>query len=74
MLNKVIEIISEKLSIDASLINRNSRVIEDLGLDSLDLVELVIALEDEIGTAIPNDVLQNIETIDDVVKFLEKNS
>ena len=71
MLNDVVEIISEKLSVEASSITADSNIIEDLGADSLDIVELVMALEDEIGTAIPDDEIVNFKTVGDVVKFLE---
>lgn len=71
MLNNVIEIISQQLSIDASSISAQSSIVGDLGADSLDIVELIMALEDEIGTEIPDDKVVNFKTVGDVVKFLE---
>lgn len=71
MLNNVIEIISQQLSIDASSISAQSSIVGDLGADSLDIVELIMALEDEIGTEIPDDEVVNFKTVGDVVKFLE---
>lgn len=71
MLNNVIEIISQQLSIDASSISAQRSIVGDLGADSLDIVELIMALEDEIGTEIPDDEVVNFKTVGDVVKFLE---
>ena len=71
MLNNVIEIISQQLSIDASSISAQSSIVGDLGADSLDIVELIMALEDEIGAEIPDDEVVKFKTVGDVVKFLE---
>lgn len=71
MLNKVVEIISDKLSLDANTITSESKIIEDLGADSLDIVELVMALEDEVGIEIPTDEILTFVTVGDVVQYLE---
>lgn len=73
MLNKVVEIISEKLSVDASSVTMDSHILNDLGADSLDVVELVMALEDEVGTEIPNEEVLKFQTVGDVVKYLESS-
>lgn len=71
MLDKVVEIMSDLLSLDANTVTSESKIIEDLGADSLDIVELVMALEDEAGTEIPTEVIETFVTVGDVVKYLE---
>lgn len=70
---KVIQLISEKTQIDSSSITESSNFIEDLNLDSLDMVELMMNLEDNFGIEIPEDETENLKTIGDVVKYLEAN-
>ena len=69
-IEKLIELISEQLNIDPSEINESTRITEDLGADSLDIVELLMTLEDEYGISIPDDEVQEIKTIGDVEKYL----
>lgn len=71
MFDKVVEIMSDLLSLDANTVTSESKIIEDLGADSLDIVELVMALEDEAGTEIPTEVIETFVTVGDVVKYLE---
>lgn len=72
MLEKMKEIISEQLSIEADDITESSSFKDDLGADSLDLFELVMALEDEYSIEIPSDDLQNLLTVGDVMKYLKE--
>ena len=65
MLEKMKEIIADQLSVDADSITEASSFKEDLGADSLDLFELVMALEDEYSVEIPSDDLQNLLTVGD---------
>lgn len=74
MFNKVVEIISEQLSVDSSTISMDSLILEDLGADSLDIVELVMNLEDEVGFEIPTEVIESFKTVGDVVSYLESHS
>ena len=67
MLEKMKEIIAEQLSVDA-----DSSFKEDLGSDSLDLLELVMALEDEYSVEIPAEDLQNLATVGDVMNYLKE--
>lgn len=69
--DKVKEIIAEQLGIDASTITKNSKVIADLGADSLDIVELVMALEDEFGVSVDEDKVQNLVTVGDIVNLID---
>ena len=67
---KVIQIISEQLGKDESEIKMNSHFIEDLDADSLDTVELVMALEEEFGGDIPDEAAEKITTVQSAVDFI----
>lgn len=69
MVEKIIELAKENLSIDGE-ITATSSFKEDLEVDSLDLMELVMALEDEFNVKIPSEELQNIKTVQDVADYL----
>ena len=71
MLEKMKEIIAEQLSVDESEIELSSNFKDDLGADSLDLFELVMALEEEYDVEIPSDELENIATVEDVIEYLK---
>ena len=71
MLEKMKEIIAEQLSVDESEIELTSNFKEDLGADSLDLFELVMALEEEYDIEIPSEELENIATVEDVMEYLK---
>tara|TARA_B100000530_G_C15932479_1_gene477504 strand:- start:3503 stop:3715 length:213 start_codon:yes stop_codon:yes gene_type:complete len=68
------KIVVEHLGVDDSKVIENASFIEDLGADSLDTVELVMAFEEEFGCEIPDDAAENILTVGDAVKFLEEAS
>lgn len=72
MLEKVKEIIEEKLNVDGVEITAETRFKEDLEADSLDLFELVMALEDEFGVEIPTEDLANITTVGAVIDYMER--
>ena len=72
MLEKMKEIIADQLSVDADSITEASSFKEDLGADSLDLFELVMALEDDSSVEIPSDDLQNLLTVGDVMNYLKE--
>lgn len=69
--DKVKELISEQLDVEADDITEASNIQDDLGADSLDVVDLVMALEDEFDVEIPEDQVENIKTVGDIVKFIE---
>ena len=71
MLEKMKEIIAEHLSVDESEIELSSNFKDDLGADSLDLFELVMALEEEYDVEIPSEELENIATVEDVIEYLK---
>lgn len=69
---KVRDIISEELNVDASTITIDTDLSEDLGADSLDAVELIMSIEDEFDCEIPDELLQSIRKVRDIVEFIEK--
>ena len=69
--DKVKELISEQLDVKADDITEASNIQDDLGADSLDVVDLVMALEVEFDGEIPEDQVENINTVGDIVKFIE---
>ena len=71
MLEKIIGIIQEQLNLEGVTITEDSSFKDDLGADSLDLFELVMALEDEYSVEIPAEDLQNLATVGDVMKYLK---
>lgn len=73
MLEKLKEMIAENLGVDADTITETSNFKDDLGADSLDLFELVMALEDEYGVEIPTEELEKIATVGDVIKYINEH-
>lgn len=70
---KVKDLIADQLDVDdKESISNDSSITDDLGADSLDVVDLVMALEDEFGVEIPEDQVENIKTVGDIVKYIEE--
>jgi len=69
--DKVKGIIAEQLSVEEEEISMESTFVEDLGADSLDIVELVMAFEEEFDMEIPDEDAEKIKTVGDAVKFIE---
>ena len=74
VLDKVVDIVCNQLSVNKEDVTPDSSFVEDLGADSLDTVELVMAFEEEFGLEIPDDEAENITTIKSAVDWIEKNS
>ena len=72
MFEKVQAIIANELGIDKNQITMESRLAEDLGADSLDAAELIMALEDEFGIEVDDEAATKIKKVSDIVEFLEK--
>lgn len=68
---RVKDIIVEQLGVNADQVTPEAKFIEDLGADSLDIVELVMALEEEFGNEIPDEQAEKLLTVGDVVKYIE---
>ena len=71
---RVVNIIVEQLGVEKSKIKSNSSFVEDLGADSLDTVELVMALEEEFETEIPDQDAEKITTVQEVVNYITEHS
>jgi len=74
ILEKTKEVIVDQLNVDESDVNEDAAFIDDLGADSLDLVELVMALEQEFGVTIPDEEVEAIKTVGDAVTFIMENA
>ncbi|MBQ7368691.1 MAG: acyl carrier protein [Clostridia bacterium] len=72
MLEKIQEMLAEALNLPAEKVTAEAKIVEDLGADSLDVVELLSRLEDEFGIVIPDDEVENLVTVGDVAAELEK--
>ena len=71
MFEKVKEIIVEQLSVDGENITEDTNLMEDLGIDSLDLYEMIISLEEEFDIEIASEDSENLKTIKDVITYIE---
>ncbi len=72
MLQKVQEMLAEALNISVEQVAADAKIVEDLGADSLDVVELLSRLEDEYGITIPDEDVENLVTVNDVAVEIEK--
>lgn len=73
-IDKVKKLISTQLNIAESKITEESRLVEDLGADSLDTVELLMAFEEEFGISIPDEEAMNMKTIKDIVNLIDSKN
>ena len=73
MLERIKELVAENLGVDEAEITETSSFKEDLGADSLDLFEMVMALEEEYGIEIPTEDLEKIATVGDVISYIESH-
>ncbi|MGN6549307.1 MAG: acyl carrier protein [Pararhizobium sp.] len=71
--DRVKKIVVEHLGVDADKVVESASFIDDLGADSLDTVELVMAFEEEFGVEIPDDAADTILTVGDAIKYIEKS-
>ncbi|MCI8441439.1 MAG: acyl carrier protein [Provencibacterium sp.] len=69
---KVKEVLVDQLDVDEELVTSEASVTDDLGADSLDLVDLVMELENEFDVEIPDEDIQSIKTVGDIVAYIEK--
>ncbi len=69
---KVREILCQQLDVEEDNVTLESSIAEDLGADSLDVVDLVMSLEDEFSVEIPDEEIENIKTVGDLVSFIER--
>ena len=71
---KVRESLCDQLDLEEDKVTMDSDIVEDFEADSLDVVDLVMSLEDEFGIEIPDEEIENIKTVGDVVRYIEENT
>lgn len=70
---KIKEILAEQLDIDENAISRDSMLVEDLGADSLDAIDIVMSIEDEFNIEVPDEIVEKMESVSDILTFVENN-
>ena len=70
---KVKSILIDQLDVEEEKVTPDASIADDLGADSLDIVDLVMSLEEEFDLEIPDDQVENIKTVGDIVKYIEEN-
>lgn len=66
-------ILADQLDLDVQDIQRDSELVNDLGADSLDLVDLVMSIEDEFAIEVPDEAVEQLKTVDDAVRYIEEH-
>ncbi|MBQ1463977.1 MAG: acyl carrier protein [Ruminococcus sp.] len=74
ILEKLKEIIAEQLGVEEDAVTPEANIQDDLGADSLDLVDLIQTIEDEYDLEIPDEAVEEIKTVNDIVNYIEKNT
>jgi acyl carrier protein len=74
ILEKVKEIVMDQLGVEEEEVTEKASFVDDLGADSLDIVELIMALEEEFETDIPDEDAEKIATVGDAVKYIKENA
>ena len=72
--DKVKDILVDQLDVEEEKVTMEASIVDDLGADSLDLVDLVMSLEEEFDVEIPDEQVENIKTVGDIVKYIEDNA
>lgn len=73
VLEKVKAILSEQFDVEEDTITTDTSIADDLGADSLDVVDLLMSIEDEFEIEVPDEEIENIKTVDQLVKYIEAN-
>lgn len=71
--DKIKEILASQLDADAGEMTMETKILDDLGADSLDVVEMLMAIDDEFGIEIPDEKIEGLKTIGDVVEYIQSN-
>lgn len=71
---RVRQLICEQLGKSPEKVNMDTKIVEDLGADSLDVVEMLMALEDEYGISLPDEVAMQLQTVGDIVKYIDEHT
>ena len=72
--DKIKEILADQLDIEENAITPDSLLVEDLGADSLDAIDIVMSVEDEFGIEVPDEIIEKIESVSDIITFIENNA
>lgn len=72
--DEVREILAEQLDVDKDSIEMNSKLTEDLDADSLDAIDIVMTIEDQYAIEVPDENIENMKTVEDIVSFIESNT
>lgn len=72
--DKIKEIIIDQLSVEEDIVTLEANIQEDLGADSLDIVDLIQTIEDEYDLSIPDEAVESIKTVGDIVAYVDKNA
>ena len=70
-IDKVKQMLASQLNIEVEKIKDESRIIEDLGADSLDTIEMLMSLEEEFGISVPDDKAEELKTVQDIAQFID---
>ena len=70
-LDKIKQMLANQLNVQVEKINEDSRLIEDLGADSLDMIEMLMSLEEEFGINVPDDKVEDLKTVGSIVAFID---
>ena len=71
VIDKVRELVAEQLGISKDIVKAESNIIEDLGADSLDVIEMLMTLEEEYGVTIPDEKINQVKTVGQIVELIE---
>lgn len=71
-IDKVKETLANQLNINISKIKDDSKIVEDLGADSLDMIEMLMALEEDFGVVVPDDKAESLKTVKDIADFIDQ--
>lgn len=74
MTDKVIELLAEFTEMNTADMNENTELVNDMGLNSLDVMNVIVAFEDEFGIEIPDRIIKDLRTIGDISDYLEKHA
>ena len=72
--DKIKEILADQLDIEENAITPDSLLVEDLGADSLDAIDIVMSVEDEFGIEVPDEIIEKIESVSDIITFVKNNA
>lgn len=73
MKDKIIDIIAKQLDIDPAEMNENTLIVEDLGADSLDVIEILSEIETALDVTVPDEDIPGMKTVGDIIKYIEEH-